>query len=202
MNLDTIESIQRAGTALHSAQALLAEEAARQSQRVNASIEGDPFNVSADSEFEYWKGIARMSQSVAMMEEQLKKIYFAAVNLHAGKGFGQVPALSLTPRTDSQVIDAQAPTNGNASRPARVKRSQPKAMPLPTPVGVGTIKGGASKAFGFLKTKLLSERFTRVTFAEIGESAKMPQGSISFAIHSLKSKGLIEEGEKGHYRLS
>jgi hypothetical protein len=74
----TIAAIQRASQALEEARAVLTEAAQQQATRVAEALSTDAFGMDNDTQFEQWKAVARMSQSVQAMEEELKLIYQAA----------------------------------------------------------------------------------------------------------------------------
>lgn len=199
MNFDTLQSIQRAGTALHEAQTMLTEEVKRQAAQVTDVLTADPFNIASDSQFESWKAVARMAQSLAAMEEQMKKVYYAAADLLGGKRLAQPQLLALAGESTHDVIDEPPATALKKAR--RTKQpSLAKATGAP-PTAKRKLKGNAADALEFFKTRLDSEKFVRVTHHEIVEGASIALGSVGFAISSLKTKGFIAEGDKGHYRL-
>lgn len=194
MKSETIAGIQQAGAALHNASQLLIQEVEMQQARVREALAADAFNISTDVHFDDWKSLARMAQVVAAMEEQLKQIYFAAMGVGHGKPFGEKPLLSTVPAAAQDVVDVPA------RRVARTGRQRHIASQSGQDNAVG-LKGNAGKILAFLKTKVSREGFTRVTHAELAAGVPLAVGSVGFAIGSLKSKGLLEEGDKGHYRL-
>lgn len=194
MNTDTLQSIQRAGTALHEAHAMLTEEVKRQAAGVAHVLSADPFNIASDAQFESWKAVARMAQSLDAMEEQMKKVYYAAADLLRGKGLTHPLLLALQHEPMHEVIDAPP-------APA-VKKTKQKSAATGTGApmtAASKLRGNAVGALAFFKSRLDSEDFVRVTHLELAEGASIALGSVGFAIASLKSKGFIAEGEKGRY---
>lgn len=197
---ETLNSIQRAGSALLDAQQRLAEEVGQQARQVSEAMAADPFNIASDDQFESWKTMARMARSIGAMEEQLRSIYFAAVELHGGKRLAQPLALGLDPVSQEHVIDAEGPAP-TASRRRKASKQSSDAS-APGVVGLTSrLRGNAAAALSFLKTRLGTSGFERVTHAELASGATIALGSVGFALASLKSKGLLAEGERGHYRL-
>ena len=63
------------------------------------------------------------------------------------------------------------------------------------------LKGNAAKVLEQLRTQLNNKRFTRTTQSEIAVAAGIPNGSIAAALKQLVDKGIVVEGERGHYKL-
>lgn len=111
----TIAAIQRASHALEEARAVLTQAAQLQATRVAEALSTDAFGLENDTQFEQWKSVARMSQSVQAMEEQLKLIYQAAGEIAFDSGAG-TKVLRL-PQTllPSLLVDVSDVVAGEAS---------------------------------------------------------------------------------------
>lgn len=193
MNQKTIDAIRSAGQAIREAQQLLAEEAKSGSEAVSRALLEDAFSVSADHRFEAWKAVARMAQTVSSMEEQLKKVYFSAVELAAGSSTTSrgVALLAHAPGASSDVVDVPVRRKPKAARVVHHTLDAPDSR----------LKGNAAVAMEYLRKHADRDGFTRVTHADFASGAGLPLGSVGAAVAKLKSSGLIEEGERGSYKL-
>lgn len=200
VNTETLQSIQRAGSALRDAHHLLAQEVSQQARQVSEAMSSDPFNIASDEQFESWKTVARMARSIAAMEEQLKGVYFAAADLHGGRTLSQPLALGFETPSD-RVIDAEA-SKPSVPRARKVSKAAGPAKVADAPQkSARPLRGNAAAALAFFKTRLNHTEFQRVTHPEVVSGASIALGSVGFAIASLKSRGLLEEGGRGEYRL-
>jgi len=209
MNAKTIATIQAAGAALHQAQAALTEDGQRCAERVREALGQDAFSVSNDGLFEHWKSVSRLAQSLSAMEAQLKDLYFMAIELAATGHASQ-------PRSAPRLAMASAPAprgrgTGDVvdvvfAAPRTMKRRGAglamQAAAEPTPMPAPRLRGNAVGTLAFLRARLDRDRFTRLTHAELADGVPMPRGSVGATIASLKTKGLLVEGERGSYRLA
>ncbi len=215
----TIEAIQRAGQALDEARTALADASQDQASRVAQALAANAFGVENDAQFEHWKAIARMTQSVQAMEEQLKTIFHAAGEIAFStpalpSNRRQREPLQLGSRADVDMVPSDVsvkPVSAPKKRgrkPGKAKavklaKTGVKPVEAATPTsGVVALKGNAGRVFAFLQTQLNRRGFVRVTHAAIADGTPIPTGSVGAAIVALKGKGLLLEGERGSYRLA
>ena len=92
----TLSTLQQAGSSVFAADAALKNAVKDYAERVNAAMSANPFGLGNDGLFENWKLVARLSQTVAGIEEELKKVYQLATELTAedGPAVHSVPALA------------------------------------------------------------------------------------------------------------
>jgi hypothetical protein len=190
MKPDTIKNLQQAGAWLRDAAQSLAAEASIRQTRLNEVLASDPFSVTGDSHFEDWKSLARLAQTVKSMEEQLKQVYHAAMGVGSDKPFGEIPLLASSPAPRHDVVDVPARKVTRTPRPRTATIAPSVAL-----------KGNASKAYAFIKTKVGDDGIVRAKKVEIARGAEIAEGSVSAAIASLKDKGLVQEHARGQYRL-
>ena len=199
MKHETVAQIQRAGTALHRAQQMLASEAGVQEIRVKELMSSDAFDLSSDDLFEHWKLLARMAQSVQLMEEQLKQIYIAAERMGGDRTFSLPGSLDLSPALGHVVIDAGVRGLQHVTKPSEQSGKRPKKRPE---LSLRRPQGNAAKTLKFLQRHLNSKDYKRVTHAEVSESVPLSLGSVGAAVSALLKLRLLEEGAKGHYKLA
>ncbi len=192
----TLSAIQAAGQAIDIARAELAAATQEHATQVMQAVATNPFGAENDHLFNHWKAIARMSQSVQDMEAQCKAVFHAAAELamHAD-GSTSAPMRKAKPSLighaaiDLEPSDVQAKPNKRKAKAKSGKKQRP-------------LKGNAAKVLDHLRGQLDAKHFTRVTQSDIAASAGIPNGSIGAALKQLTAKGLLTEGDKGHYKLA
>lgn len=189
----TLSAIQTAGQALDTARADLAMATQEHAARVMQAVAENPFGAENDHLFNRWKAIARMAQSVQDMEAQCKAVFQAAGEL-AMDTHGQEPARrGRKPSMLGHATIDLAPSDVQ-EKPRRGRK--PKAATQ------RPLKGNAAKVLEQLRTQLNNKRFTRTTQSDIASAAGIPNGSIAAALKQLVDKGIVVEGERGHYKLA
>ena len=105
----TLSAIQQAGAAVFNADAALKIAVNDYAERVKAAMADNPCHLGNDAMFENWKVVSRLSQTMAGIEEELKRVYFVAADLNSKDQplLVQVSALAAP----------QAPSKASAATP-------------------------------------------------------------------------------------
>lgn len=192
----TLAAIQQAGAAVYAADADLKQATQTYAARVATAMNENPFGLGNDALFENWKLIARLSQSMAAIEAELKKIYFLAEDI-AGEDSSVVstlPALvapmEVTP-TDV-VVKSTARTGAHRHRSKVRARATREASPLP---------GNAARLLQHLQTVLNTNDFRLIKPSAIARTVGIPLGSVSAAIKKLVASGQLIAGPAGGFKL-
>src|SRR5450830_1496137 len=92
----TLSAIQQAGAAAYAADTELKNAVQDYAARVNAAMSANPYGLGNDALFENWKVVARLSQTINGIEEELKKVYRVASELIADDqpSVREIPALA------------------------------------------------------------------------------------------------------------
>ena len=108
----TLSAIQQAGAAVFSADAELKNSVKDYAERVNAAMASNPFGLGNDALFENWKLVARLSQTMVGIEEELKKVHALASELTGddGPAAHALPALSAPLSTQLSTPDLRVAT--------------------------------------------------------------------------------------------
>lgn len=207
----TLSAIQAAGQAIDAARAELMAATQDHATQVMQAIQANAFGADNDGLYDRWKAIARLSQSVQDIEAQCKAVFHAAAELAMQAGESGAPLRKPRPALlghgpiDLAPSDVQAKARpakrantgqtAKSSAPRKGQRGMAAARQRP-------VKGNSAKVLSHLQTVLSSKQFTRVTQSDIAAAAGIPNGSIGAALRQLSGKGLLTEGEKGHYKLS
>jgi hypothetical protein len=212
LNRTTLSLLQRAGEALYAAQRAVAQEVQSQAEGVVHAVASTPFSPDADRAYAQLRTVARLSQELQAMDEQLRALYGSAAAMQAPEtqvlaalALNAPAARKARAGADSSAPRAAHVAQGNAlAQDAEVKH--PRAAPGPAGrarrlSSAPRLSGNDSKVLGYLQRTLKSEGWTEMTHAAMARGAGIPLGSIGVAVKRLLKAGVLVEGARGHYRL-
>lgn len=215
----TLSAIQQAGAAVFSADLELKNAVKDYAQRVNAAMVSNPYHLGNDTLFENWKVVARLSQTMAGLEDEIKKVYQVAAELIADDQplVVQVASLAAPIRANDASVVSQndmTPTDvlvkskkkklkSGATRSTRA----PKPGPSPVkPVGVRKstqqLSGNPAKLLQYFEKVLNSKKFTVLSQTAAGQETGIPLGSMTAATKKLIESGRVIAGPTGSFRLA
>ena len=211
----TLSAIQKAGAAAFTADVKLKNAVKEYAERVNAAMVTNPYHLGNDALFENWKVVARLSQTIAGIEEELKKVYQVASELIADDQplVVQVPALAApTPSSEQSVYSQNDMTPTDVLVKTKKKPSKPStrasiASPSPAKLA-GTsgnrmeLSGNAAKLLQHLEHMLNANEFTVIHQTTIGQETGIPLGSMTAAVKKLIESGQIIAGPTGSFMLA
>lgn len=211
----TLSAIQQAGAAVFAADAELKNAGKDYAERVTAAMGANPYGLGNDALFENWKLVARLSQTMAGIEEELKKVYRVASELIADDdpALREVPALAAPTRAVEQGVSRQddmTPTDVVAKTKKKSSKPTPRASKArPSPVKpAGTIRnqlqlrGNAVKLLQYFERVLNPNEFTAMSQTTVGRETGIPLGSMTAAIKKLVESDRIIAGPTGSFRLA
>ena len=205
----TLAAIQTAGAAVHQADASLKSVVQAYADQVRLAMSSNAFDLQADSLFEEWKTVARLSQTLEQIETELRKVHQAAQQigeseLGSSKPRGRLarptpqPALAIASSTP--LIEAIEATDVVAKKPKKVK-----ATPKPAQVRKVAVKHALSpntqKLWTHLKPLLNGKKFTEIKRSQVGVSAGLPLGSVTASFNKLIENAYLEENASGALKL-
>lgn len=223
LSSSTLASIQKAGAAVFAADEKVKTAVKEYAQRVNAAIANNPYNLGNDSLFENWKVLARLSQTIAGMEDELKKVYRVATELTADDqpSVREIPALAAPARTVERSVARQndlAPSDVVAKRKKKAAKSKKAAnktvaaktvvtkaspaKPAVTSAVKPVIAGNSAKLLPYLERVLNSNEFTVLSQTAAGHETGIPIGSMTAATKKLIESGRVIAGPAGTYKLA
>lgn len=131
LSISTLTAIQKVGAAVFTANEKLKKEVRQYAERVHAAVNNSPYDLGNDNLIENWKVVARLSQTLAGIEGELKKVYQVASGLTGDDqpSVREVPALAAPARSTGKGARKQAMTS--AAVKVNVKQ---KAVKTVTPV--------------------------------------------------------------------
>lgn len=214
----TLSAIQQAGAAVYSADLELKNAVKDYAQRVNAAMVSNPYHLGNDTLFENWKVVARLSQTMAGLEDEIKKVYQVAAELIADDQplVVQVTSLAAPIRANDASVVRQndmTPTDVLVKSKKKLKsgatRSTRAPKPGPSPVkSVGIRKstpqlsGNPAKLLQYFEKVLNSKKFTVLSQTAAGQETGIPLGSMTAATKKLIENGRVIAGPTGSFRLA
>lgn len=210
LSSSTLSAIQKAGAAAFAADVKLKNAVKEYAERVNAAIATNPYNLGNDALFENWKVIARLSQTLVGIEEELKKVYRLAAELTADDQptVREVPALAAPTRATVRSVRRQddlTPTDVLAK--TKKKTSASKAKVSPSQLAAGSVSrlevsGNAAKLLQHFERLLNPNEFTEISQTAVGHETGIPIGSMTAATKKLLESGRIIAGPNGSFKLA
>lgn len=208
----TLSALQQAGAAAFTADVELKNAVRQYAERVTAAMLINPSHLGNDAMFDSWKVIARLSQTMSGIEEELKKVYHVASELIDDDQPHVLHALSAPTESAEQTGYSQndmAPTDVQVKR--RKKSSKPgtresKAKPGPvkragTSGSQQELGGNAEKLLRHLETVLNADEFTAISQTAAAHATGIPMGSMTAASKKLIETGRIIAGPAGSFML-
>lgn len=217
LSSSTLSAIQKAGAAAFTADVKLKNAVKEYAQRVNAAMVENPYQLGNDALFENWKVVARLSQTMAGIEEELKKIHLVASQLSADDQptVLQIPALAVptsfveqSPASQNDVTPTDAIVKPKKKTLPRKNRA-PKAKASPSPVKVAgaagnrlELSGNPAKLLRYLEGALNANEFTVIHQTATAQATGIPLGSMTAAVKKLVESGQIITGPTGSFKLA
>ncbi len=197
----TLDALQAAGAAIYQADLELKAAAQDYGSQVKAAMTSNPFELGNDVLFEEWKTVARLSQAVAQIETEFRKIYEAASGLTASDKpnlviptlFAPLPVVSAAPELakESQATDAVI----KRQKPAKAKQPAKGTAPKP-------LTGNTAKLFAYLVEVLSPNEFGKIDRQAVIVKAGIARGSVGAAIAKLLETGHLIANASGAHKLS
>ena len=215
LSTSTLSAIQKVGAAAFTADEKLKAAVKKYAERVNDAMVTNPYGLGNNTLFETWKVVARLSQTMAGIEEELKKVYLVASELAADDHPDGVQVLSLAAPAPSVVAKADkrdvAPTDVRVK--SKKKPLPPKAVKAKVKVQVIAAKpeantstplvltGNALKLMQHLQGVLNANAFTALNQTEVASATGIPMGSMTAALKKLMAGGHLIAGPSGSFQL-
>jgi hypothetical protein len=207
-----LETLQKAGSAVFDADAQLKLTVKAYGERLHAAVGANPYHLGNDALFENWKLVARLSQTMTGMEEELRKVYQVASEL----GDVEPPALAAMPALAAPGLASQpsgvlpvASKSALAATDVKIKKTRPLATPKAT---TPLPKGQSAKAIPlpknavillkYLGTVLTTHGFASISQTQVSQATGIPLGSMTAALKRLVNDGHVLTGPNGQYKLA
>ena len=221
----TLSAIQQAGHALHKATVVVAGAVREQAEHMVATVASQPFQAEGEQACANFKMLARLSQDLLTLEEQLKNIYATASDLASPvmdvvaalpRPGARARAAALTQNevaedavvkpvriaksaAGKEAVKSKAKTTvktaGKTAVKAAVKTTRKKA------VEAGALTANDGKVLDYLKTILKVGEWADLTGSKVAEGSGLPLGSVGISLKKVIASGAVKKRGRGSYQL-
>ena len=201
----TLAALQSAGAAIYAADVEIKKSVQEYTDQVNTAMLANPFDLRNDTLFEDWKTVARLSQAIAQIEVEFRKIYSAASDVSAGSRsvISAVPTLaapSVEATADLNVAREVKPADSNVKKVVRKKKRA--VAPKASKRSQGPLRGNTLKLLEHLPKILNTTDFTKINQSSVAADIGFAKGSIGASISKLVKTGHLTAGPAGSFKLS
>lgn len=202
LNKELLASLQKAGAAVFEADAQLKLAVLSYGERVQTAVGSNPFHLGNDTLFENWKMVARLSQTVAAMEADLKNVYQMAGALSDVEPSlpELMPALSApAPQAPAETASPLAADSRLAATDVKIKRKKRASVAKPAPAS--PLPSNADKLLKHLRYVLKTKSFAPVNQTAVAKATGIPLGSMTAALRRLVVAGRLLANDAGQFKL-
>lgn len=200
----TLSAIQQAGAAVFAADLELKTAVREYADRVHMAMASNPYSLGNDTLFENWKVVARLSQAMTAIEEELKKVYHVAAELVSDdqpllvQVALEAPAPVKEPLVEPDNLTPTDVVDKSKKRKAQpaVKKASAKTAPAPKTAS------NVDKLMAHLRKVLNKNEFTALNQTVAAQKTGIPLGSMTAAIKKALENGLILVGPSGLLKLA
>jgi len=177
LSISTLTAIQKVGAAVFTADEKLKKEVRQYAERVHAAVSNNPYDIGNDNLIESWKVVARLSQTLAGIEGELKKVYQVASELTGDDqpSVREVPALAAPARSTGKGARKQAMTS--AAVTVNVKQKAAKPAKAVTPVEAAPESPARKKALSPVDLSPTDVRVKPGKKAVASKAVKVPKAA-------------------------
>jgi hypothetical protein len=217
----TLSAIQQAGQALHKATVVVAGAVRAQAEHMVATVASQPFQAEGEQAFTNFKMLARLSQDLLSLEEQLKALYATASELSSPE-MDVVAALPHAPTRSRTTAAADDVAEDVVVKPASTRRTKPAAKQVVKPAEKAADKTASkapakssagklaksttltvndNKVLQYFKSVLKPGQASALTGAAIAKGAGLPLGSVGISVKKVLASGAVKKSGRGTYLL-
>lgn len=212
LNKEMLATIQKAGGAVFDANVQLKLAVKAYGERVHAGVGSNPYHLGNDALFENWKLVARLSQTMAGLEEALRRVYQVAIELNDDEpsAFTTIHALpapdasapsAVMDRVDKKETLAATDIKVRKPKTTTASRSAP-TLPKGSPAEATTLPRNAVILLKHLSAVLTTTGFADLSQTKVAQATGIPLGSMTAAIKRLVADGHVVAGPNGQYKLA
>jgi hypothetical protein len=214
LSKSTLSAIQQAGQALHKATVVVSGAVREQAEHMVTTVAKQPFQAEGDQAFANFKMLARLSQDLQSLEEQLKSLYATASELSSPvmDVVATLPRLSARARaaahasTDIAEDAIVKPASTRRAKPAGKKAAAKAPKKTPKKAAAKTTKPATltandSKVLDYMKTVLKADALTALTGATVAAGSGLPLGSVGISMKKVVAAGAVKKVGRGSYQL-
>ncbi len=205
LTAQTLGALQSAGAAIYAADAEIKKSVQEYTDQVNTAMLENPFDLRNDTLFGDWKTVARLSQAIAQIEVEFRKIYSAASDLSADTRpvTSSVPTLAAPPAEASVAPDVEREIPTLVAKVKKVSRKKKRAnASKASKKPQGPLRGNTLKLLEHLPKILNTTDFTKINQSAVAADIGFAKGSIGASISKLVQTGHLTADPAGAFKLS
>ena len=204
-----LSALQKAGQAVHGAAEAIASTVRTQAENMVANVASNPFGVESEQAFTQFRTLARLSQDLIAVEQQLQGLFATATELARPESDVVIvlPSRRSTAALTEAVQDVVAKPAKDA-KVAKVKAKAAKAVEKKTKKQSkkadkpAALTANDTKLLEFLRTTLKADDWTTMTGAAMSQGSGLPLGSVGVSLKKILAQGSVKKGERGSYQLA
>jgi hypothetical protein len=203
LSKSTLSAIQIAGQGLHQATVVVSAAVQEQAEHMVATVASQPFQAEGEQAFANFRLLARLSQDLLALEQQLRQLYATAAELASP----EMDVVASLPHSSgrSRAADANDKAEDAVVKPA-VQRRAPTAAPSsarkPATTKGGTLTSNDKKVLDYLKKALKAGAWTDLTGVVVAQGADMPLGSVGVSLKKVVASGAVKKKGRSSYQLA
>lgn len=201
LSSETLSAIQKAGATVYEADLELKNAVKKYAQRVHEAMVSNPYHLGNDTMFENWKVVARLSQTIAGIEEELKKVYYVAADLTADDQPLVIEVAALAAPT-SPVDEAEVDQNDMSPTDVVAKIKKKTAKLAQASQKPQALNGNSYKLLQHFERVLSAKEFVVISQTAAAQETGIPLGSMTAAIKKLIERDRIIAGPAGSFKLA
>lgn len=203
----TLSAIQQAGQALHQATVVVSGAVREQAEHLVTTVASQPFQAEGEQAFSNFKMLARLSQDLLTLEEQLRGLYATASELARPEmdvvatlplGNAKLRASGGAQGAEDAVVKSlkarSAPKRAKAGKSAKPKAAKKASS--------GALSGNDNKVLDFLKSVLNNSTWTTITGQAVAQGSGLPLGSVGISLKRVVASGAVLKNGRSDYKLS
>lgn len=203
----TLSAIQQAGQALHEATVVVSAAVREQAEHLVTTVASQPFQAEGEQAFANFKSLARLSQDLLTLEEQLRNLYAAASELASP----EMDVVATAPRVANlRRVAAGAEVAEDAIvKPAVARRARKVNAVAKKPkvqrekrTKSGALSGNDTKVLQHLQSVLNNSTWTTITGMSIAQGSGLPLGSVGISLKRVIASGAVLKNGRSDYKLS
>ena len=197
LSQSTLSAIQIAGQGLHQATVVVSAAVREQAEHMVATVASQPFQAEGEQAFANFRLLARLSQDLLGLEQQLRQLYATAAELASP----EMDVVAALPHTSVRAADANDKAEDAVVKPA-VQRRTPAGARKPSSAKDIALTANDQKVLGYLKKVLKPAAWTDLTGAALAKGAGMPLGSVGVSLKKVLASGAVKKKGRSSYQLA
>jgi hypothetical protein len=200
LSKSTLSAIQNAGLGLHKATVVVSAAVREQAEHMVATVASQPFQAEGEQAFANFKILARLSQDLLGIEEQLRQLYNTAAELASP----EMNVVASLPRPSARAGGdlGNSKAEDAVIKPAAARRTKPGQKKGAKSGKLVTLTANDTKVLDFMKTVIKAGEWTPLTGAAVSKGADMPLGSVGISMKKVVASGAVKKKGRGSYQLA